>query len=29
MLGHANIEKKAIYTHTEDEELIEAVDKLG
>ncbi len=28
LLGHANIEKTAIYTHTEDEELIEAVRKL-
>ena len=25
---HANIEKTAIYTHTEDDELIEAVGKL-
>jgi len=28
LLGHANIEKTAIYTHTEDGELIEAVSKL-
>ena len=28
LLGHANIEKTAIYTHTEDEELTEAVRKL-
>ncbi|MDO9566537.1 MAG: tyrosine-type recombinase/integrase [Candidatus Desulfaltia sp.] len=28
LLGHANIEKTATYTHTEDDELIEAVQKL-
>ena len=28
LLGHANIEKTVIYTHTEDEELIAAVKKL-
>ena len=28
LMGHANIEKTAIYTHTEDDELIEAVGKL-
>jgi integrase/recombinase XerD len=28
LLGHANIEKTAIYTHTDDAELMEAVKKL-
>ena len=28
LLGHVNIEKTAIYTHTEDEELVEAVSNL-
>lgn len=28
LLGHDNIEKTAIYTHTEDEELIAAIQKL-
>jgi integrase/recombinase XerD len=28
LLGHSNIEKTAIYTHTDDEELTQAVLKL-